>query len=59
MYLSRKYTDTPLQAIGQSYNRYHATVLHAINTVEIEIKGNTAFKQQVEHLAKILEQEKL
>jgi len=59
MYLSRKYTDTPLQAIGQSYNRYHATVLHAVNTVELEIKGNTAFKQQVEHLSRILEQEKL
>jgi chromosomal replication initiator protein len=59
MYLSRKFTDTPLQAIGQSYNRYHATVLHAINTVESEIKGNATFKQQVDLLATKLEQDRL
>jgi chromosomal replication initiator protein len=58
MYLSRKFTDSPLQAIGQSYNRYHATVLHAINTVESEIKGNTAFKHQVELLTTKLEQDR-
>jgi chromosomal replication initiator protein len=57
MYLSRKFTDSPLQAIGQSYNRYHATVLHAINTVELEIKGNSAFQQQVELLQNKLEQD--
>jgi chromosomal replication initiator protein len=56
MYLTRKYTDSPLQTIGQSYNRYHATVLHAVNTIELEIKGNSVVKQQIELLSNKLEQ---
>ncbi|MCD6225381.1 MAG: chromosomal replication initiator protein DnaA [Deltaproteobacteria bacterium] len=50
MYLSRKYTDAPLQLIGKSYNRYHATTLHSINCVERGIKDNTIIKKQVEIL---------
>lgn len=55
MYLSRKYTDSPLQAIGKSFNRYHATALHAINTIEKGIKENSALKQQVDYLVTKLE----
>jgi chromosomal replication initiator protein len=51
MYLSRKYTDAPLQLIGKSYNRYHATTLHSINCIERGIKDNTIIKKQVEILA--------
>ena len=47
MYLSRKYTDAPLQVIGKTYNRYHATTLHAINCVERGIKDNTITKKLV------------
>jgi len=50
MYLSRRYTDAPLQTIGKIYNRYHATTLHAINCVERGIKDNTITKKQVEIL---------
>ncbi|MBU0991076.1 MAG: chromosomal replication initiator protein DnaA [Proteobacteria bacterium] len=38
MYLSRKYTDQPLNVIGRSFNRYHATAIHAISAVERGIK---------------------
>jgi len=55
IYLSRKYTDQPLQAIGRSFNRYHATALHAINTVERGIKQNTSLQEQVAYLSKKLE----
>ena len=55
IYLSRKYTDAPLQTIGKSFNRYHATALHAINSVEKEIKENTDFKKQVIFLCEKLE----
>ncbi|RPH48185.1 MAG: chromosomal replication initiator protein DnaA, partial [Desulfobacteraceae bacterium] len=34
IYLSRRYTDSPLQTIGKSFNRYHATALHSIGIVE-------------------------
>ncbi|MDI6795693.1 MAG: chromosomal replication initiator protein DnaA, partial [Desulfatibacillaceae bacterium] len=39
MYLGRRYTDQSFQAIGRSFNRYHATALHAVNTVEKHIKA--------------------
>jgi chromosomal replication initiator protein len=55
MYLSRQFTDAPLQAIGKSFNRYHATVLHAIRTVETGIKENSVLKQQVSYLSDKLE----
>jgi chromosomal replication initiator protein len=55
MYLSRHYTDQPLQAIGKSFNRYHATALHAIGVIEVGIKNNSAIKQQVQYLSRRLE----
>ncbi|MDX9787016.1 MAG: chromosomal replication initiator protein DnaA [Desulfobacterales bacterium] len=55
MYLSRKYTDSPLQTIGRSFNRYHATVLHAVNLVESGIKDSGVLKQQVNYLVDKLE----
>lgn len=55
IYLSRKYTDAPLQVIGKSFNRYHATALHSIGIVEREIKKNSPLQKQVEFLCKKLE----
>jgi chromosomal replication initiator protein len=55
MYLSRRFTDSPLQDIGRSFNRYHATALHSINSVEKELKTNAAVKKQVEFFNKKLE----
>jgi chromosomal replication initiator protein len=55
MYLARRYTDSPLQVIGKSFNRYHATALHSISAVEREIKKNGAFQKQVEILGRKIE----
>jgi len=55
IYLSRRYTDAPLQAIGKSFNRYHATALHSIGTIERGLKGSGALKKQVEFLSQRLE----
>ena len=55
MYLSRSYTDSPLQAIGRSFNRYHATALHAINSIERGIKEDRAIRKQVDFFRKKLE----
>jgi len=56
IYLSRRYTDSPLQVIGKSFNRYHATALHSIGIVERELKSNHGFKKQVEYLCQKLEE---
>jgi chromosomal replication initiator protein len=55
IFLSRKYTDQPLQFIGKSFNRYHATAIHAIKAVEQGIKSKDVFFRQVEVLEKKLE----
>ncbi|MEE4262760.1 MAG: chromosomal replication initiator protein DnaA [Desulfobacteraceae bacterium] len=47
IYLSRHYTDAPLQSIGKSFNRYHATALHSINCVERGIKQDSSIKKQI------------
>lgn len=55
IYLARRYTDASLQAIGKSFNRYHATALHSIGVVERELKVNPATRRQVEILSERLE----
>ncbi|MBW1959312.1 MAG: chromosomal replication initiator protein DnaA [Deltaproteobacteria bacterium] len=52
IYLSRRYTDSSIQVIGKSFNRYHATALHSIGVVEQGIKGNGPLQKQVEFLCK-------
>jgi chromosomal replication initiator protein len=55
IYLSRMYTDSPLQTIGKSFNRYHATALHSIGTVERAVKANGPVQKQVEFFRRKLE----
>lgn len=59
MYLSRKYTDQPLQTIGKSFNRYHATAIHAIATIERELKEKNMVYKQVDYLCQKLKNGKL
>jgi len=55
MYLARRYTGQSLQSIGRKFNRYHATTLHAIGTVEKQIRENGPVKKQVEFFSAKLE----
>ncbi len=55
MYLARRYTDQSYQAIGRSFNRYHATTLHAIGAVERLIREQGPVQKQVEFLSRRLE----
>jgi chromosomal replication initiator protein len=58
IYLSRRYTDSPLQAIGKSFNRYHATALHSIGAIERGLKENGPLQKQVEFLCKKIDSDK-
>ena len=55
MYLARRYTGESFQAIGRSFNRYHATTLHAIGTVERLIREQGNIQKQVQFLSEKLE----
>jgi chromosomal replication initiator protein len=48
IYLSRCYTDAPLQSIGKAFNRYHATALHSIHSIERGLKEKGSIQKQVE-----------
>ena len=55
IYLSRRHTDAPLQSIGKAFNRYHATALHSIHSIERGLKENNAIQKQVEFFNQKLE----
>lgn len=55
IYLSRRYTDQPLQAIGKSFNRYHATALHAIGIIEKGLRQGGPIQGQVAYLTEKIE----
>ncbi|MBU4185331.1 MAG: hypothetical protein KKC23_03875, partial [Proteobacteria bacterium] len=52
---SQNLPDSPLQTIGKSFNRYHATALHSIGIVERGLKEKGALQRQVEILSNKLE----
>jgi chromosomal replication initiator protein len=58
MYLSRRYTDHSLQVIGKSFNRYHATTLHALKAVEKGLKEKGPVQKHVAFLSDRLEKGK-
>jgi chromosomal replication initiator protein len=55
IYLSRRFTDAPLQTIGKSFNRYHATALHSINCIERGLKQDSSIQKQVEFFCQKLD----
>jgi chromosomal replication initiator protein len=55
IFLSRRYTDAPLQTIGKSFNRYHATALHSINAIEKGLRESAALRKQVDIITEKLE----
>ncbi len=59
IYLSRRYTDQPLQQISRNFNKYHATAIHSINAVEKELTKNGAFAEQMKYLVKKIETGKI
>jgi len=55
MYLARRYTDQSFKAIGRNFNRYHATTLYAVGTIERLIREQGTVQKQVEFFCKGLE----
>jgi len=55
IFLSRKYTDQPIKKIGNSFNKYHATAIYAINAIESELKQKSVLFEQINYLSKKIE----
>ena len=58
IYLARRFTDAPLQTIGKSFNRYHGTALHSINSIERGLKQDSTIQKQVGFFCQKLESDK-
>ncbi|MBI4776630.1 MAG: chromosomal replication initiator protein DnaA [Deltaproteobacteria bacterium] len=54
MHLCRKYTNFTLDAIGKSFNRNHASVLYALNSLQKKMRKNYKTKHQVNLLERKL-----
>lgn len=50
MYLSRKFTDYPLEVIGREFNRDHATVLHSVKHITRSMSESAKLKSEVDYL---------
>ncbi len=54
MYFSRKMTNHSLPAIGEAFNRNHATILHAIDTIEKKQKESDNFRTSINQLQRLI-----
>lgn len=50
MYLTKKHTDMPLNAIGRKLGRTHATVYYAITTIEERLDFDRTLKSDIENI---------
>ncbi len=55
MFLSRKHTNNSLPAIGDAFNRNHATIIHAVSSIEKRMTANETFQHTVGQLARQLQ----
>ncbi|SMC28270.1 chromosomal replication initiator protein [Desulfacinum hydrothermale DSM 13146] len=56
MYLCRKYTSEPLNAIAQAFGRSHSTVIYALKKMDRELaRKNSQLRKRVEHVAHRIE----
>ncbi|OGJ85682.1 MAG: hypothetical protein A2268_16915 [Candidatus Raymondbacteria bacterium RifOxyA12_full_50_37] len=54
MYFCKKFTNGSLATIGVTFNRNHATVLHAIRKCNELLASDALFKEKVERIEKML-----
>jgi len=50
MYLCRKLTDKPLEAIGKAFDKKHASVIYSIATMERKVRDDPRIARQIEFL---------
>ncbi len=55
MFLSRRFTEASLEAIGREFNRDHATVLHSVKRIKKELESTSKMRHQLDYLIDMLE----
>ncbi|MEG1839959.1 MAG: chromosomal replication initiator protein DnaA [Raoultibacter sp.] len=56
IYLCRQLLDLPYNDIGKQFNRDHSTVMYSINCVEERMKENYEYREEVETLKQVIQE---
>ncbi len=54
MYLSRKMTELSAASVAERFSRNHATVVHAVQTIEAKLEKSEDFRREIEQIKRKL-----
>lgn len=57
IFLCRRYTEEPLQTIGEAFSRKHSSIIHSIETIESQYTENLKVKREIDFLIEKLDSE--
>ncbi len=57
IFLCRRYTEEPLQTIGDAFSRKHSSIIHSLETIEAKYMQNLKVKREIDFLLEKLDGE--
>jgi len=57
IFLCRRYTEEPLQTIGEAFSRKHSSIIHSLETIEAKYTQNLTVKRDIDFLIEKLDSE--
>lgn len=57
IFLCRRYTEEPLQTIGEAFSRKHSSIIHSLETIESKYTQNLKVKREIDFLIEKLDSE--
>jgi chromosomal replication initiator protein len=57
IFLCRRYTEEPLQSIGEAFSRKHSSIIHSLETIESKYMQNLKIKREIDFLIEKLDGE--
>ncbi len=58
IFLCRRYTEEPLQIIGQAFSRKHSSIIHSLETIDTQYSQNLKVKREIDFLMEKLDSER-
>jgi chromosomal replication initiator protein len=50
IFLCRRYTEEPLQVIGEAFSRKHSSIIHSLETIDAQYTQNLKVKREIDFL---------
>jgi chromosomal replication initiator protein len=57
IFLCRRYTEEPLQTIGEAFSRKHSSIIHSLETIDAKYMQNLKVKREIDFLLEKLDGE--